>query len=576
MEWPAGSVVGWFLKDQDRGLECAELLLILLLLVSLWLCPHVLGKRMRAIGSALLKPFQRCNPMALVLVCLAPLALRIALLPAVPPPIPVIADEFGHLFLADTLASGRLANPPHPMAQHFETLYILQRPVCASIYPPGHGLVMAFAQWTGLDPWFGVVAETGVMLLALAWMLRAWFPSRWVLLGLLIAIVRLGVWMNCYWGGSLAAAGGALLVGAITRLARRPRTLDGFMLALGLTILVSTRPYEALLLGLMTVVALGEILFRSRRVPSCGAWRPVLAATACSLAVGAALTGYYNYRVGGNPLLFPYFLSQQQYGVPQSLSFQAPVPPPVAKPYQDVMDTYWWQRGAHDRSGQLHFFWDSVGRKLAAIWHFYLHPLCSIPLLLLPCVLRSLKMRLLAGVGLFVTLGTWLYPLYFPHYSAPVAGILIVVLVQGLRHLSALTRHTRAGGLMIPGSVVLVACVGMLLSVLALFLHTTDRGRQMLTYPSSALMRHEIEKRFVAAHGKHLILVRYAPFHIFHRPVIYNRARVDESAVVWARELGPPRDEELLRYYSNRTAWLFEPDEKPPRIGPYPRAPTSR
>jgi hypothetical protein len=72
------------------------------------------------------------------------------------------------------------------------------------------------------------------------------------------------------------------------------------------------------------------------------------------------------------------------------------------------------------------------------------------------------------------------------------------------------------------------------------------------------------------------VIVRYGPNHNLHFPVIYNRARIDESPVVWARELGAQRDEELLRYYSNRTALLFEPDETPPRIGPYPRASMSR
>lgn len=72
------------------------------------------------------------------------------------------------------------------------------------------------------------------------------------------------------------------------------------------------------------------------------------------------------------------------------------------------------------------------------------------------------------------------------------------------------------------------------------------------------------------------MVVRYAPNHSLHDSVIYNRARIDEPPVVWARELGPLRDEELLRYYSNRTAWLFEADEKPPRIGPYPHLPGAR
>jgi len=373
--------------------------------------------------------------------------------------------------------------------------------------------------------------------------------------------------MNCYWGGSLAAAGGALVVGSLTRLGRRSRTRDGVMLGLGLTTLVNTRPYEAVLLGMVVAAVLTAILFGSGRT----LWRRMLMPVVCSLAVGAALTCFYNWRVTGGPLLFPYMVSQQQYGVPQTLAFQAPIPPPVSKPYSDIAATYRWQRAEHDRSAQWSTLADFNGRKLATFWHFYLHPLLSIPLLALPWIWRSRNMKVLLGAGLFVSLGTALYPFYFPQYSAPVAGILLILIVQGLRFLAAWTRRTRGGGLLIPGAVLAVAAIGTFLLVLAVALHGSARGRRALVIPPEALMHQQIDKRLAASGGKHLVVVRYGPHHILHEVVVYNRARIDDAPVVWARELGPASDDELLRYYSGRTVWLFEPDNKPPALAPYPR-----
>ncbi len=46
---------------------------------------------------------------------------------------------------------------------------------------------------------------------------------------------------------------------------------------------------------------------------------------------------------------------------------------------------------------------------------------------------------------------------------------------------------------------------------------------------------------------------------------VYNGADIDASRVVWARDLGA-ENKKLLRYYPDRTAWLLEPDSRPPRL----------
>jgi hypothetical protein len=84
------------------------------------------------------------------------LMLRAVLLPLWPVPKPVIYDEFGYILGADTFARGRLTNPTHPLADFFESPYVLQRPTYESKYPPAQSVALAVGEAVLGDPWFGV------------------------------------------------------------------------------------------------------------------------------------------------------------------------------------------------------------------------------------------------------------------------------------------------------------------------------------------------------------------------------------------------------------------------------------
>ena len=148
------------------------------------------------------------------------IAVRLAALPLLHVPVPGIHDEFSYLLMSDTFAHGRLANPPHPMWLSFETFHVNWIPTYSSIYPPAQGAILAIGQLFG-NPWIGILLSAAAMCSAITWMLQAWMPARWALLGSVLAATKFGVasyWMNSYWGGAAAAIGGALVLGAIGRI----------------------------------------------------------------------------------------------------------------------------------------------------------------------------------------------------------------------------------------------------------------------------------------------------------------------------------------------------------------------
>ena len=256
---------------------------------------------------------------AILLSAAVPMIIRVAILPIFPVPLPYVHDEFSYLLMSDTFAHGRITNPPPPQWQHFEAEYILLHPTYASQYQPGQGLIMAAGQVIAGHPWWGVWVSIGLMCGAICWALSYLFPLRWALCGALGAALQFGIfgfWMNSYFGGAVAATGGALVAGALLRMRALPKS-SAVICGTGLIVLFASRPLEG---AIWTGIAIVWIAVYYRRT----FFRCVLPAAAVC-ATGITGLAYYNYRVTDHPLQPPYAEGRALYGTPQSFWWQPAV-----------------------------------------------------------------------------------------------------------------------------------------------------------------------------------------------------------------------------------------------------------
>lgn len=560
------------------GLYAVEFGALLILGRLAFVSPGWNDSRFRAVETAF-RQVARRRRLAVLLTGLAAVAGRAALLPVIPIRAPLITDEFSYQLAADTFASGRLTNPVHPMWAHFESMHILQHPTYASMYHVAQGLILAGGKVVFGGEWAGVLVSVAVMCALVCWMLQGWLRPEWALLGGVLAVLRLGLfgyWINSYWGGAAAAIGGLLVLGAMPRIQRNVRARDAILLALGMAILANSRPYEGFVLSLTVCVLLGGWLAKKRgRELRMAGLRFVLPSLLVLVLAGSA-TGYYYWRVTGSPLRMPYQVDRDQYAPARIFLWERPGPAPVYRNAQ-MRNFYagWEMTKFLEAKTPLGLAKNTIG-KIGAFWMFFVGPALTLPLLFLPWIWKDRRMRPLLLIGAVflaaLSLNTWFYA----HYAAPITGLMFAVMLQGMRHLRACRRGRQRPGILLARAIPLVCLAMVVLRVaaqpLAFYMPPDWPMTWYYTRPGN-VDRARIQAQLEQMPGRQLAIVRYKPGHNHFEEWVYNRASIDTAPVVWARELDPRSNADLLRYFADRHVWLVEPDADPPAVSPYPVRP---
>lgn len=514
---------------------------------------------------------------ALVLFAL-PISVRLLLLPVYGVPAPLISDEYAYLLQSDTFSQGRLTNPPPPFPARFASVYVMTEPTYTAEYQPAQGLLLAAGQKaTGL-PWSAVLVSMGVLCVVVYWALLAWLPGQWAFAGTLVIVaIEIGVlsyWMNSYWGGCVPAIAGALVFGGLLRLRDRKRAAFSFITAAGLIILFNSRPLECAFLSLLVLGALLYWTFVSKQISFgalAGRIAPVLA---LSGVLAGAFTLYYNSRVTGKALEFPYLLYRSKYGLPQGFFWQKPVIASGPMP-ADIQAEYQDQLRQHERRGSVKGLLVATGGKVRRFWEFYIGIPLTLTLLFLPFIWNRPNMRLaLWALALIFVIDNLLFFAYFPHYSAPVTVLIVLVIIQCLRRM----RSSGQTGLFLSRALPAVCIVGLLVPVCGRLLEPVlpSQHRGITRLWVSEFAHDTAREVFVPAlqkqKGRQLVFVRYRPVDEQKKfEWIYNCANIEAEKIIWIRDSQDSVDNlQVLRRFAGRTVWLAEADTNPPRIAPYP------
>jgi len=487
---------------------------------------------------------------------------RAFLLIWVPPPEPLIQDEFSYLLAGKTFASFRLTNPSPPLWQHFETIHELLQPTYMSKYPPMQGVLLALGQLIFGTPWMGVLLSMALFCGLLPWAFRGWIPPGWALAGALIATCKIGImsyWTESYWGGGAAAIGGVLLLGSVARLGRKSTPEMAGIFTVGTGILANSRPFE----GALMVVGSGILLFW--KWFGRGRWRitwPSFPARALPAVCGVAIPiltvmAFYNFRVTGKATELPYQTFERQYAVWTPFVWQQkPSAEPVYR--HDFIRREWvdWD-SLHKTYERKHWVW--VHRNnFIGVTRFYFGPIFFFGGFIFSVGLFcGRKNRTIGGLLIFYYVCTATMSDVLPHYTAPASALIYLAAIAAIRGcwLSIFGKSWMGKGLILATAVSFIA--------LTTISEISPENRFLYYKPHFIEKRHQVLDILNRQAGWQLVFVNHGPLHDINEVWTFNEPDIEKSRIIWVDSMTPEENQRVLDYYGRmRTVWMLNDNDE--------------
>jgi hypothetical protein len=259
----------------------------------------------------------------------------------------------------------------------------------------------------------------------------------------------------------------------------------------------------------------------------------------------------------------PYSVNRATYAVAPFFIFQSPRPEPAYR-HAQLREFYTgWEVNAFLTARSKRGFLFLTVNKILTVWSFFLGPVLTVPFLASLWTWKSRRTRTLLFLAACSAIASALVPFFVPHYVAPAAVVIYALVLQGMRQLYASApRMARA----VPLVCVLMVAVRLGMAAAAIPLAPEWPMTWARPWPSH-VHREKLADEIRAQGGQHLVIVRYVTYTADQ--YVYNDADIDASPIVWAQDMGPVKNAELLHYFGSRKVWLLSVDGDSRALSPY-------